>query len=122
MIFELIQFVQQDIYCGQKFVNLACVLWKGDVYRKSVEEEYGDAKMAKDLLTILLSQAQQVSDHQHLSFSIFAPILRKIRMLDTMMDHFKIEERKKHIEMKIEPMQVDSAQIAAKISPLVKVK
>lgn len=79
-------------------------------------------RLHKDLLTILLSQAKQVSDHQHLSFSIFAPILRKIRMLDTMMDHFKVEEHKKHIELKIEPMKVDSAEIAGKISPLVKVK
>ncbi len=79
-------------------------------------------RLHKDLLTILLSQAKQVSDHQHLSFSIFAPILRKIRMLDTMKNHFKIEERKKHIELKIEPMKVDSKQIAEKISPLVEVK
>lgn len=79
-------------------------------------------KLHKDLLTILLSQANRVSDHQHLSFSIFAPILRKIRMLNTMMDHFRVEERKKHIELKIDPMKVDSAQIAAKIAPLVEVK
>lgn len=79
-------------------------------------------RLHKDLLTILLSQARQVSDHQHLSFSIFAPILRKIRMLNTMKDHFKIEGRKKHIELKINPMKVDSAQIAEKISPLVGVK
>lgn len=79
-------------------------------------------RLHKDLLTILLSQAQQVSDHQHLSFSIFAPILRKIRMLNSMMDNFKIKEQKKHIELKIEPMKVDSVQIATKISPLVEVK
>jgi hypothetical protein len=79
-------------------------------------------RLHKDLLTILLSQAKQVSDHQHLSFSIFAPILRKIRMLDTMKDNIKIEERKKHLELKIVPMKIDSAQIAAKLSPMVEVK
>lgn len=79
-------------------------------------------KLHQDLLTILLSQAQQVSDHQHLSFSIFAPILRKIRMLNTMKDNFKIKERKNHIELKIEPMKLDSAEIAAQIAPLVEVK
>lgn len=76
----------------------------------------------KDLLTILLSQANQVSDHQHLSFSIFAPILRKMRMLNDMKNQFKIEDRKKHIELKIDPIKVDSAQIVAKIAPLVEVK
>lgn len=79
-------------------------------------------RLHKDLLTILLSQAKQVSDHQHLSFSIFAPILRKIRMLNSMKDNFIVEERKKHIELKINPMKVDSEQIAAKIAPLVEVK
>lgn len=79
-------------------------------------------RLHKDLLTILLFQAKNVSDHQHLSFSIFAPILRKIRMINNMMEHFKIEERKKHLELKINPMKVDSAQIAAKIAPLVEVK
>ena len=79
-------------------------------------------RLHKDLLTILLSQAKNVSDHQHLSFSIFAPILRKIRMLNTMMEHFKVEERKKHLELKIDPMKVDSTQLAAKITPLVEVK
>ncbi|UCG90057.1 MAG: hypothetical protein JSU57_06230 [Candidatus Heimdallarchaeota archaeon] len=79
-------------------------------------------KFHKDLLTILLAQAQQVSDHQHLSFHIFAPILRKIRMLNAMREFVSIEGRKKHIELKIKPMRLDSTEVAAKISPLVEMK
>jgi len=79
-------------------------------------------RLHKDLLTILLSQARQVSDHQHLSFHIFAPILRKIRMLNAMKEYFYIEGRKKHIELKITPMRVDSTEIVEKISPLVEIK
>lgn len=79
-------------------------------------------KLHKDLLTILLNQAKHVSDHQHLSFSIFAPILRKVRMLNTMREYFEIKGRKKRIELKINPLSLDSGQIAEKISPHVELK
>lgn len=79
-------------------------------------------KLHNDLLTILLTQARQVSDHQHLSFSIFAPILRKIRMLNTMREYFEIKGRKKRIELEITPLRLDSGQIAEKISPHVELK
>ena len=79
-------------------------------------------KLHQDLLTILLAQARQVSDHQHLSFSIFSPILRKIRMLNTLKEYFTIKERKNLIELKIDPMRLDSAQIVRRIAPFVELK
>ncbi|MFX1282426.1 MAG: hypothetical protein ACFFB5_02180 [Promethearchaeota archaeon] len=79
-------------------------------------------KLHKDLLTILLAQAQQVSDHQHLSFHIFAPIIRKIRMLNAMKEYFYLERRKRHIVLKINPMRLDSTEIVKKIASLVEMK
>jgi hypothetical protein len=79
-------------------------------------------QLHQDLLTILLAQARQVSDHQHLSFSIFAPILRKIRMLNTLKEFFEIKGRKNLVELKINPMKLDSAQIVERINPLVELK
>jgi hypothetical protein len=79
-------------------------------------------KLHKDLLTILLTQAKQVSDHQHLSFSIFAPILRKVRMLNTMRKYFEIKGRKKRIELNITPLSLNSTQIAEKMSLYVELK
>ncbi len=79
-------------------------------------------KLHQDLLTILHTQAKQVSDHQHLSFSIFSPILRKIRMHSILREYFEIKSRKKRIELKIEPIKLDSEQILEKITPLVGIK
>ncbi len=76
-------------------------------------------KLHQDLLTILLAQAKQVSDHQHLSFHIFAPILRKIRMLNTLKEYFEIKGRKNLVELKINPMRLDSTQIVERIAPFV---
>lgn len=76
-------------------------------------------RLHDDLLTILLSQAKEVSDHQHLSFSIFSPILRKIRILNSMKEYLDLNIQKKSIELKIKPMKIDSEQIAEKIGLLV---
>ena len=76
-------------------------------------------KLHQDLLTILHTQAKQVSDHQHLSFSIFSPILRKIRMHSILREYFEIKSRRKRIELKIDPVKLDSDQIIEKIAPLV---
>lgn len=79
-------------------------------------------KLHQDLLTILLAQAKQVSDHQHLSFSIFAPILRKIRMFNMLKEYFEIKEGKRKIELKVKPKKLDTVQIAEKITPFVELK
>ncbi|UCE13229.1 MAG: hypothetical protein JSV04_13715 [Candidatus Heimdallarchaeota archaeon] len=108
----------------QKFISA--------IHNKTAENTKSDVNFSRDfprffslhqnLLTILLSQAKQVSDHQHLSFYIFAPILRKMRMLNTLKAHSELKRRKNRVEIKINPIKVDSKKVVEKITPLVGVK
>lgn len=108
----------------QKFVS--------SIHNKLNKNNKSDLNLSRDfprffslhqnLLTILLSQAKQVSDHQHVSFYIFAPILRKMRMINTLKKYSELKRRKNLIEIKINPLKLNSSQVVRKISPLVGVK
>ncbi len=76
-------------------------------------------QLHRDLLTILHNQAKQVSDNQQLSFSIFSPILRKIRMLNVLDKHIDIKHGRKGMEISIKPLEIDSRQFEEKLLPLV---
>jgi hypothetical protein len=74
----------------------------------------------QDLLSILYTQAKQVSDHQQLSFSLFSPILRKIGMRSKFMEFSDIKRRWGRIIIKIRPYIIDTEQIAQTLTPIVK--
>ncbi len=76
-------------------------------------------QLHRDLLTILYTQAKQVSDNQQLSFNIFSPILRKIRMLNVLDKYVIFKYKKKCIEFSIKPLQIDSQRFEEKLIPLV---
>ncbi len=73
----------------------------------------------QDLLTILYTQAKEVSDYQQLSFSLFSPILRKIGLLAKFMEFLDIKRRWGRIIMKIRPFIINTKQLAQILTPIV---
>lgn len=73
----------------------------------------------QDLLTILYTQAKEVSDYQQLSFSLLSPILRKIGFITKFMEFLDIKRRWGRIIMKIRPFTIDTKQLAQTLSPIV---
>ncbi|MFX0052164.1 MAG: hypothetical protein ACFE8U_12845 [Candidatus Hermodarchaeota archaeon] len=73
----------------------------------------------QNLTTILNAHARQITDYQQVSMTILSPLLRKIRILNTIKEYMTIEPRKKGIDIRMSPKTVDTTLIAERITPLV---
>jgi len=76
----------------------------------------------RDLLTVMRTQAKQVSDNQQLSFRLFSPILRKIQMLTKLSEFIEIKKSWGRNIIKVRPLTLNSEQIANKLLPIVEPK